>query len=267
MNTSIAMAEAVTSDGCRVQYRIDGRANAPALLLCHAAGSNLTLWDEQMPALRERFRVVRYDSRGQGASDVPTGPYTIDRLAADALSVLDAAGIARASFCGISIGGMVGQTLATQAPVRLERLIIANSAPTGGPPEIWNARIAAVTENGMGPIVDSVLERWLTPEFRARNPAAVARVRAMLEASPPAGYAGCCAAIRDLDTRAALGRIALPTLVIVGDGDPSTPPAAGESIAALIPGARLERIAASHLSNVERPVEFTSLVLDFLTGP
>jgi len=184
MNTSIARAEAVTTDGCRVQYRIEGRANAPALLLCHAAGSNLTLWDEQMPALRERFRVVRYDSRGQGASDVPTGPYTIDRLAADALSVLDAAGIARASFCGISIGGMVGQTLATQAPVRLERLIIANSAPTGGSPETWNARIAAVTENGMGPIVDSVLERWLTPEFRARNPAAVARVRAMLEASP-----------------------------------------------------------------------------------
>jgi len=250
-----------------VQYRIEGRANAPALLLCHAAGSNLTLWDEQIPALREHFRVVRYDSRGHGASDAPLGPYTIDRLAADALTVLDAAGIARASFCGISFGGMVGQTLATQAPTRLERLVIANSAPTGGLPEMWNARIATVTANGMGAIVDSTLERWLMPEFRASNPAAVARVRAMLEATPVAGYVGCCAAIRDLDTRAALGRIALPTLVIVGDHDPSTPAALGESIAALIPGARLERIAASHLSNLERPVEFTSLVLDFLTGP
>ncbi len=259
-----ATGYAVASDGCRIRFRIDGPAGAPGLLFSNSLGTTLAMWDDQLPSLAERFRIVRYDVRGHGGSDVPAGPYTLDRLGADALAVLDAAGLERASLCGLSLGGMTAQWLGAYARERIERLVIANSAAQLGPAQGWDERIAAVTGHGMGAVTATVLERWFTPEFRASAPAAVARVRRMLEETDPAGYAGCCAAIRDMDLRDALGSIEAPALVIAGERDPSTPPAVTLAIAAGIPGARVARLDCAHLSNVECSAEFNAHLVSFL---
>jgi 3-oxoadipate enol-lactonase len=255
---------ATARDGCRLFYRFDGApAGAPVLVLAHALGASHAMWDAQL-ALAPELRLLRYDSRGHGRSDVPAGPYTVEMLAADVVAVLDHAAIERAAFCGLSMGGMVGQALGRLHGERLERLVLANTAAVMGPPESWDARIELARTGGMVALRDTVLERWFTPEFRRGDPAAVARIGALFEATSVTGYVGCCAAIRTMDQRATLADITAPTMVLVGSHDPSTPPELGEFIAAAVPGARLVRIDAAHLSNVERPAEFSAAVREFV---
>ncbi len=247
-----------------IHYRLDGPAGAPVLMLSNSLGTDLTMWDAQLPAFAAGYRVLRYDTRGHGASPVTPGPYTIEQLGRDALALLDALGIGHAHFCGLSMGGMVGQWLGVHAPQRLGRLVLANTAARIGPAELWERRIAAVTAGGMAAIADGVLTRWFTDGYVARAPQTVARVRAVLEATDPAGYTAACAAVRDMDQRAVVTRIAVPTLVVAGTHDLATPPADGRWLAGAIGGARYVEFDAAHLSNLEAEAGFTAAVLGFL---
>jgi 3-oxoadipate enol-lactonase len=260
----IAMDHVVVDDGRRIALRLDGPVDRPPLLLSNSLGTTFRMWDAQMPRLSEAFRVIRYDSRGHGQSDAPAGDYSIARLAADALAVLDSLHIETAAFVGLSKGGMVGQWLGAHAPERLTRLVLANTAAWMGPASAWQSRIDTVMRDGMGAITEAVLERWFTPGFRDAAPEAVAPVRDMLLATAPQGYAGCCAAIRDMDQRESLSAICTPTLVIGGLQDPATPPDKAEEIAEGVAGSRLVMLDAAHLSNIEQPEAFTAALLDFL---
>lgn len=254
----------VMDDGCALACRQDGPEDAQPLLLSGSLGCAMALWDDQVEAMAGRFRVIRYDPRGHGRSDAPTGAYGIDRLARDAVAVLDVLGVERAAFCGISMGGMVGQRLGVVAPERLTRLVLACTSANMGPPSGWTDRIAAVMRGGMGAVADSVLDRWFSPEFRAADKGAVERLRDMLLATSPVGYAGCCAALRDMDQRATARLIAVPVLVITGARDPATPPEHGRFLAEQIPGAVHHELATAHLANVEHPAGFNTALLDFL---
>ena len=247
-------------------HQFDGSPQDPVLLLSNSLGSDVSMWDAQAEAFSRRYRLLRYDSRGHGRSAVPKGPYRIEDLGRDVLGLLDALGIERVRFCGLSKGGVVGMWLAANAPERVERLVLCNTSAYFGNPPLWNARIEAVRTSGMQAVVPQVLERWLSPEFRARDPDAVERVRSMLLATPPEGYAACCEALRDMDLREAIGAIRAPTLVVVGTQDPATPPEMGRSIAERIRGARVVELPTAHLSNVEAGERFTAAVLDFLEG-
>ncbi len=251
-------------DGCRIRYRLDGPSNAPLLVLSNSLGTSLDMWEPQVKAFAERFAVLRYDSRGHGASDVPPGPYTIERLGRDVVTLLDALGFSRANFCGLSMGGMVGMWLGIHAPERIDRLALCNTAALQGTAQVWNDRISAVRAGGMAAIVEATLERWFTPAFRSAQPNTIEFVRAMILATPPDGYVSCSAAIRDMDQRSSLPRISAPTLVVVGAHDVGTTPAQGEAIAAAIPGAGLLSLDAAHLSNIEQAAPFTAAVQRFL---
>jgi 3-oxoadipate enol-lactonase len=255
-----------TIKGEPFHIRFDGPQDAPVLMLSNSLGTNLSMWDPQIPEWSKRFRVLRYDSRGHGQSTAPDTPYTIAQLGTDALAILDHFGIARAHWCGLSKGGMVGQWLACNAGDRFGRIVLANTAAFMGPPSLWDARIETARNQGMAPLVQPVLERWFSKAFIARDAATVAKVSAMLETTPPLGYANCCAAIREMDQREAIRSVINPVLVIVGTLDPATPPAAGRLIVETIPGAKLVELEAAHLSNLEQPAAFTEAVLDFLTA-
>ena len=257
---------ALDIDVDKFNCRVDGPADAPVLVLSNSLGTSLPMWDAQMPALAERFRVLRYDTRGHGASPVTPGPYTIGELGRDVLMLLDALKIRRAHFCGLSMGGMIGMWLGAHAPDRIGRIVLANTAPKIGTPEMWNQRIDNVRKGGMEAIVDTLLERWLTPGFRARAPEPVARLRAMLTATSADGYMACCAAVRDMDQRDAIAGIRHPTLVIAGTHDAVTPPAEVRATAERIRGARYVELDAAHLSNVEAAERFTAEVVGFLGG-
>jgi len=244
-----------------LHHRIDGPAGAPVVVLSGSLGSTMEMWDDQMPALAG-YRVVRYDHRGHGGSPVPPGPYTIAELGDDALALLDRLGIERCTWVGLSLGGMVGMALAVRAPERFERLVLACTTAGPVPWDLWTERAAAVRAGGTGTMVESGLERWLTPDAPA---ATRERLRAMLGATPPEGYAACCEAIRGHDVSARLGEIRAPTLVIAADGDPSTPPAELARIRDGIPGARMVLLEhARHLANIERPEAFDRALTGFL---
>jgi len=254
----------VDAGGTRLFHRFDGSPDKPVLVLSNSLGSDLGMWDPQMPALTERFRVLRYDSRGHGQSAVPPGPYRIEDLGRDLLALLDALGLSRVHYCGLSLGGMVGMWLGVNAPDRVDRLVLCNTSAYLGPPELWNARIEAVRGSGMQAVVPQVLERWLTPSYRARAPEAVEKVRRMLLATPPEGYVACATAIRDMDQRESISAIRAPALVVVGARDPATPPEHGRQIAERVRGAKVVELPAAHLSNVEAADRFTAAVLEFL---
>jgi 3-oxoadipate enol-lactonase len=253
-------------DGVRLFHRWDGAAGAPVLLLSNSLGTALEMWDPQIPAFAERFRVLRYDMRGHGRSPVPPGPYSIAELGRDVLALLDANGVDRVRFCGLSMGGMTGMWLGCHAPERLEKLVLCNTSAQLGSPDQWNIRISIVQNEGMKGVAEGVIGRWFTPEFREREPQEVERVRRMLLETPPAGYAACCAAIRDQDQRDAICAVSVPTLVVAGARDPATPPEHSRIIASKIPGARIVELDAAHLSNIEARHEFTTSVLDFLAA-
>ncbi len=254
----------VDAAGARLFYRFDGPEDRPVLVLSNSLGTNLGMWEPQLLAFSERFRLLRYDSRGHGQSDAPPGPYTIELLGRDVLALLDALGLERVSFCGLSKGGMVGQWLGVNAGERLDRLVLANTSAHTGAPEVWSNRIATVQAEGMAAIVPALIDRWFTKGFQEQAPETVARIAAMLRTTDPEGYAAACAAVRDMDQREAIRAIQVPTLVIAGRHDLATPPDHAELIAASIPGARLALIDAAHLGNVEAAEAFTAAVLDFL---
>ena len=261
------MPEITTDDGCRLRYRLDGAGEgAPVLLLSNSLGTTLDMWAPQVPAFAERHRVLRYDTRGHGGSGAPAGPATIDRLGRDALALADALGIERFAFCGLSLGGMIGQWLGSNAGPRVTRLVLANTSAFIGGREVWNERIAAVAREGMGAVVPGIIDRWFTKPFQAADPAAVERIAGMLRACDPAGYAACAAAVRDMDQRAELGRITAPTLLVAGRHDQSTTPEQARLIADAVPGARVVELDAAHLSNVEQAQAFTREVGAFLAG-
>jgi 3-oxoadipate enol-lactonase len=194
-------------DGCRIRYRLDGASYAPVLMLSNSLGTPLEMWEPQVKGFAERFQVLRYDSRGHGGSDASPGPYTMERLGRDAFALLDALGFSRASFCGLSMGGMVGMWLGAHASERIDRLVLSNTAAIQGSAQLWNDRISAVRAGGMAAIVDATLERWFTPAFRGAQPDTIESVRRMVLSTSPDGYASCCAAIRDMDQRPSLPRI------------------------------------------------------------
>ena len=252
-------------DATGLNYRLEGPEDAPVLVLSNSLGTTLEMWDDQSPALREHFRVLRYDTRGHGGSPAPPGPYAIDELGRDVLSLLDHLGVERASFCGLSIGGMTGMWLASEAPERIERLVLCCTSALLGPKSVWDERIETATERGMTALVDGVIERWFTPGFRLDNPEPVEKMARTLRGTDPEGYAGCCAAIRDMDLRDRLPSIRSPTLVVSGADDPATPPDHGRFIADAVPGARFELVPeAAHIANVEQPETVTRLILTHL---
>lgn len=240
-----------------------GPRDAPVLLLGGSLGTNLAMWEPQLDALSATHRVIRYDHRGHGDSPVPTGPYTIDELGADVLTLMDRLGIDRMSYCGLSLGGMVGQWLAINAPNRIERLVCICTSPHMGPPQVWHDRAAAVRDAGTpAAVAEAVAGRWFTPDFAAGHPDVVARYVAMVSSGPAEGYASCCEAIATMDLRPGLAGVRAPTLVIAGDQDTSTPAAEhGRLIAEAVPGARFQTVApAAHLASVQRAGEVTALI-------
>jgi len=254
------------NNGARLHYELDGREDAPVLVLSNSLGTNLDMWEPQMPALLQHFRVLRHDARGHGSSDVTPGPYTIAQLGGDVLALMDHLGISRAHFCGLSMGGMIGMWLGAHHAGRIDRLVLCNTAAKIGTPDTWNPRIAKVDAEGMASVVDTVLDRWFTPGFRQRAPQQVAIVRDMLLETEPAGYGANCAAVRDMDLRADIASITVPTLVIAGTHDGSTPAADGRAVADAIPGARYVELDAAHLSNWEQTDQFTQALLGFLAA-
>ncbi|MEP7064511.1 MAG: 3-oxoadipate enol-lactonase [Gemmatimonadota bacterium] len=251
-------------DGARIWYTVDGPERAPAVLLLHSLGTTHELWDDQMPALRDSFRVIRYDLRGHGRSTSSPGERTIEQLGGDALAVLDAAGAPSAAVCGISIGGITGIWLGQNASRRVSRLVLANTAARIGTSEGWSDRIRAVREGGMTEAAELAMPRWLTREFRERRPDVAARFFAIARACPLESYLAACAALRDADLRRDLHRIVAPTLVIAGSEDLSTTVADGAYLRDNVPEAEMEVLEAAHLSNVERPEEFSELLTVFL---
>jgi 3-oxoadipate enol-lactonase len=246
-------------------YSLDGPDDAPVLVLGSSLGATRAMWDAQVPAFSQRFRMLRFDTRGHGRSPVPPGPYTMDDLGSDVLALLDRLGIERFSFCGLSIGGMIGMWCASEAPERIERLVLCCTVPHFPPPELWDERADTVRAHGMEPLVESTLERWLPPDIRSSRPDLEEHLRSMIAATPPEGYAGCCNAVRDMDLRPRLGRISAPTLVVAASDDPSTPKEKVRPIADAVSGARYVEIAdAAHIANVAQPEAFDAAVLDFL---
>jgi 3-oxoadipate enol-lactonase len=256
---------AINAEAFHVQ--IDGPDEAPALLLSNSLSSDLTMWDDQVAVWSRRFRVIRYDQRGHGRSVVSGGPYSMDQLGRDAVGVLDALGVQKAHWCGLSLGGMVGMWMLTHAPERIERAVLANTAAYMGPTELWNGRIETARRGGMEALVEPTIERWFPEHFRKSAPGTMERMRAMILRTPVAGYQGCCAAIRDMDQRESVRRISRPVLVIIGARDPATKPADGELIASSIANARKLTLDTAHISNIEQPEAFASAVFDFLSQP
>ncbi len=260
----------LTSGDATLNYRVDGNDYAPPLILSNSLGTDLEMWSPQLQLLAANFRVIRYDTRGHGASSVPPGPYTLDQLGNDVLALLDHLQIERAHFCGLSMGGLTGLWLAIHAPQRLSRVVLANTGAKIGTPDTWNSRIDALHDAGPTGLpesmCDAVVERWFTGRHRELAPAGVARIRQMLTETSGAGYAANCGAIRDADLRAQLMLIRVPVLVIAGTHDPSTPPALGHEIADAIPDAQYVELDAAHLSNLEQAGAFNAAVLRFLTA-
>lgn len=252
-------------DGVKLHYRFDGDEAAPVLVLSNSLGTDLNMWEPQMPALTRHFRVVRYDTRGHGQSGLSPSPYQVDRLGKDVLVLLDGLGIAKAHFCGLSMGGMTGMWLGVHAPDRINRLTLCNTAAKIGTQEVWNTRIAAVEKGGMAAIQPGVIQRWFTEHFTATHPEAVGKIAAMLLATAPEGYMAACGAVRDMDQRQAIAAIRAPTLVIAGTHDLATSAADGRAVADAIPGANYVELPAAHLSNVECASAFTEALVKFLT--
>jgi 3-oxoadipate enol-lactonase len=247
-----------TDDGVVLRAELSGPSGAPALLLLNSIGCDRSLWAEQVAALTGSFRCLTFDIRGHGASDAPAGDYSLSRLGLDALAVLDAAGAGTAHVCGLSLGGLVGQWLALHVPERLLSLTLANTASRIGTFDSWETRRRLVLAEGLAAIADMAMERFFSETFRRKHSDLVARQRAKLLQGSARGYAGCCAALRDADLTADIGRIATPTLVIGGHMDVSTPPEQAAALAEAIPGAELRLLPAAHLSNLERPEDFTA---------
>lgn len=249
---------------CDFNVQVDGPETGSPLLLSNSLSCDLSMWADQVAVFSREFRVVRYDQRGHGDSQAPSGPYTMDQLGRDAVGILDSLGIPRAHFCGLSLGGMVGMWLLTHASARIGRAVLANTSAHMGPLDLWNGRIALARQGGMEATVEPTVKRWFPAAFHASSPAAVERMRGMIRRTSLAGYVGCCEAIRDMDQRETIRAIRNPTMVLIGANDPATTPEAGLAIHSAIAGCALAYLNAAHISNVEQPEAFTQVVGDFL---
>jgi 3-oxoadipate enol-lactonase len=259
----------VSLDTARGAFRItvDGDAAAPVLMLSNSLGTTLEMWDPQVAALSEHYRLIRYDTRGHGGSPVTPGPYSFADLGQDVLALLDALGIERAAFCGISMGGHTGLWLGIHAGTRFNAIAVCNSAAKIGTPQGWNERASMVREGGqasMRALADSSPGRWFSANFVKAQPAQVQRAQSWLAGIAPLGYAACCGALAASDLRNDLGQIITPTLLLAGSWDPVTTVADAQAMHAGISGAQLAVVPASHLSNLEAPREFDQTVLGFL---
>jgi 3-oxoadipate enol-lactonase len=256
----------VRSGSVEIHYDVQGAAEAPALLLLHSLGADLRMWDPQMPDLLRHHRVIRYDVRGHGRSGIGTDECSMEILAQDAMAVLDAAQIVKAHWCGLSLGGMTAMWVASHRPERVARLMLCNTSAYLPPATLWHSRMELVRREGMRAVAPAVIERWFTAGFRSSQPEKVARVEGMLEAAPPEGYAAVCGAIADMNQLSDIRKIAAPTLVICGAEDPATPMAHSVALCDAIADSRLVVLQAAHLSNVEKPLEFSAAVGDFLNA-
>lgn len=252
--------------GARIHYRLDGPSDGPTLLLSNSLGTDLHMWDWQIPAFSSAFRVVRYDCRGHGRSGVPPAPYTIEDLGADALAVLDAVGAERAHLCGESLGGLVALWLAAHHPERVDRAVFASTAGRIGTPELWEARAQSVRDQGMEGVADTVIERFFSSGFRERHSEIVRPIRTTLLSTAAEGYIGCCMALRDADLREQVPKIRSPSLVVAGLHDLATPVSDAEWLHSKITRSELVVLEeAAHLCSIERPERFGEVVVRFLT--
>ncbi|PYM96687.1 MAG: 3-oxoadipate enol-lactonase [Candidatus Rokuibacteriota bacterium] len=257
----------ITANGISMNYTLSGPAGAPVVTLSHSLATTLAMWEPQLPALTAGWRVLSYDTRGHGGTDAPRGAYTLDQLADDAQALLRALGIQRTHWVGLSMGGMIGQTLALKAPELFASLVLCDTS-SRIPPEakpMWDERVHTAETKGMEPLVEGTLARWLTTPFRERGGEVVERVRAMIRSTNPVGYIGCCQAISALNLTDRIGAIKAPTLVIVGEEDQGTPVAASRVMNEQIKGSQLVILkSAAHLSNMEQPEAFTQALVGFL---
>ena len=249
-----------------MRYEIDGNPAGPPLLFSNSLGTTCELWNPQLDALSPTFRIIRYDTRGHGSSDVPDGPYTIDVLGHDAMAILDATGVKQAHVCGLSLGGLTAMWLAVHRPDRVRSVTLVSTAARIANAMMWEERIVQVQTSGVEPLADAAMGRWFSQSFRDSHPGVVAIYRRMLSETPAVGYAACCAAIRDADLRSAIAGISLPALIIAGHHDPVTPPADAEAMHDRISGSRLSLLDAAHILNVERAAEFNDLLRIFIIG-
>jgi 3-oxoadipate enol-lactonase len=247
-----------------VAYSVDGPADAPVVVLSNSLGATRGMWDPQVPALAERYRVITYDGRGHGESPAPSGPYTLDDLVDDVVALLDEVGAERAHLAGVSLGGMVGMRLAVREPQRVHRLVLlCTSASTDAGPS--RERAAAVRAGGTAPLAPAVVSRWVTPAFAVAHPDVVRRLEAMVAGADDEGYANCCEVVADVELRADLPRITAPTLVISGAQDQALPPEHQRVIAEGIPGAELVTLSpAAHIPTVEQPLQVSGAILGHL---
>jgi len=255
----------VRANGIDIHYTAQG--NGPAIVFSHSLACCVGEWNEQLPELTQRFRVICYDTRGHGGTSAPEGEYTLDQLADDLKGLLDALGVTQPHFVGLSMGGMIGQTAALKYPGLFKSLTLADTtskyAPEAGP--LWAGRIKLAREQGMGALVQGTLERWLTEGFRKSNPGRTEEIAGYIRSTPVAGYAGCISAISKIDATARLAEIKCPTQVVCGEFDAGTPPAMSEAIHKAMPGSTLVMLPnAAHLSNVDNPAAFTKTVADFV---
>lgn len=250
-----------------LNYCFDGPQDGPVLVLSNSLGTDLHMWDEQIAAFSEHFRVLRFDTRGHGQSLVTEGPYSIDQLGCDVLAMLDQLNIDKVHFCGLSMGGLIGQWLGINAGERLHKLVVCNTAAKIGDPSVWDPRIETVLRDGKAAMValrDASIARWFTPDFAQAHPEKVRRITDMLAATSPQGYAANCAAVRDADFREQLSSIRVPLLVVAGTEDAVTPPSGGHFIQERVNGAEYAEFHAAHLSNVQAGAAFSERVLAFL---
>ena len=251
-----------------MNYKIQGTPNSPVLILSNSLGSEMMMWDEIIPYLLPYFRVLQYDTRGHGGSknDIGTEGYTIDLLAKDVIDLMDKFKIETAFFCGLSMGGLIGQSLGINYPNRFKKIVLSNTGAKIGNDERWNSRIETISKNGMQAIVDDTMERWFTQAFRKNNTAKVTETHSMFLRSDVQGYSNCCCAIRDADFREQLQNLAVETLVITGDEDPVTNVEQAEFLVSKIPNASLKVLHARHLAATELPEEYAKTLIAFFVG-
>jgi len=251
--------------GCRLRYEIDGNPSGPPILFSNSLGTTCELWRPQLATLSATFRIIRYDTRGHGSSNVVAGPYTIETLGLDAVAILDAAEVPQAHVCGLSLGGLTAMWLGVHRSDRVRSVTLVSTAARIGNAMMWEERIIQVQTSGVGSLADAAMGRWFSQPFRASHPDVVAIYHRMLSETPAIGYAACCAAIRDADLRSTIARIPAATLIIAGHHDPVTPPADAEVMHERISGSRVSLLDAAHILNVEQAPAFDQLLSTFIT--